>query len=83
MDLTLTKTLIQQLESVQTAIEAVLTSQSYEMEGRKLTRADLEMLQAREDRLEEKIRKYGPNYMIGQDTTPPRRGPVIKKAVWR
>lgn len=83
LGLTLTKTLIQQLELVQTAIEAVLTSQSYEIKGKKLTRADLEMLQAREERLEEKIRKYGPNYTISQDTTPPRRGPVMKKAVWR
>lgn len=75
-------TLIQQLISVQAAIEAVLTSQSYEMEGRKLTRADLEMLQNREDRLENKIRKHGPNYDITQDTTAPRRGIRVKKAVW-
>lgn len=64
------------------AIEAVLTSQSYEMDGRKLTRADLEMLQAREERLEEKIRKYGPNYDITQEQITPRRGPRVKKAVW-
>lgn len=75
-------TLLEQLTSVQTAIEAVLSSQSYEMDGRKLTRADLEMLQNREDRLETKIRKYGPHYDITQDTTAPRRGIRVKKAVW-
>lgn len=80
MDLTLT--LIAQLTSVQAAIEAVLSSQSYEMDGRKLTRADLEMLQAREERLEQKIRKYGANYDITQDITPPRTGIRMKKAVW-
>jgi hypothetical protein len=82
LDLTLA-TLIDQLKSVQAAIEAVLMSQSYEMEGRKLTRADLEMLQNREERLENKIRKYGPNYDITQDTTTvPRRGIRVKKATW-
>lgn len=76
-------TLIQELTEVKSAIKAVLTSQSYEMEGRKLTRADLEMLQNREERLEDKIRKYGPNYDITQDTTTvPRRGIRVKKAVW-
>lgn len=81
MDLTLT--LIQQLTSVQAAIEAVLSSQSYEMDGRKLTRADLEMLQAREDRLEDKIRKYGPDYDITQAQVKPRRGLRVKNVVPR
>ncbi|TDA64287.1 hypothetical protein E0765_06115 [Sulfuricurvum sp. IAE1] len=75
-------TLIQELTEVKAAIKAVLTSQSYEMEGRKLTRADLEMLQAREDRLEDKIRKYGPNYDITQEQVQARRGIRVKKAVW-
>jgi hypothetical protein len=79
----LTKTLLEQYELVQETIEAVMASQSYEINGRKLTRADLEMLQAREERLEAKIRKYGPNYKISEDTTPPRRGITIKKAVYR
>lgn len=81
MDLTLT--LIAQLASVQAAIEAVLSSQSYEMDGRKLTRADLEMLQVREDRIEEKIRKYGPNYDITQAQVTPRRGIRVKNVVPR
>lgn len=75
-------TLIQELTEVKAAIKAVLTSQSYEMEGRKLTRADLEMLQAREDRLENKIRKYGPDYDITQAQVQPRSGIRVKKAVW-
>lgn len=78
----MTKTLLEQLELVQTAIEAVLTSQSYSIDGKQLTRADLEMLQAREERLEIKIRKYGPHYRISEDVTPARQGISIKKAVY-
>jgi len=78
----LAKTLLEQLESVQNAIEAVLSSQSYKLNGREMTRADLGMLQAREERLESKIRRYGPNYKIDENTKA-RRGPVFKKAVWK
>jgi hypothetical protein len=78
----LAKTLLEQLESVQAAIEAVLSSQSYEMNGRKLTRADLEILYAREDRLEAKISRYGSDYIPGQNISA-RKGPVFKKAVYK
>jgi len=78
----LAKTLLQQLESVQTAIEAVLSSQSYKFGGRELTRADLDVLYAREDRLEAKINRYGPDHIPGQNVSV-RRGPVFKKAVWK
>lgn len=81
MDLTLA-TLIEELTDVKAAIKAVLASQSYEMDGRKLTRADLEMLQVREDRLEDKIRKHGPDYDITQAQITPRRGLRMKKARW-
>lgn len=77
----LAKTLLEQLESVQDAIEAVLSSQSYKLNGRELTRADLDLLQAREERLEAKIRRYGSDYIPGQNVKV-RRGPVFKKAVW-
>lgn len=76
------KTLLQQLESVQNAIDAVLSSQSYKMDGRELTRADLDVLYSREDRLEAKINRYGPDYIPGQNVSP-RRGIVIKKAVYK
>jgi hypothetical protein len=77
----LAKTLLEQLESVQAAIEAVLSSQSYKLNGREMTRADLDMLQAREERLEAKIYKYGPNYLIDANIKP-RKGFAMKKAVW-
>ena len=64
------KTLGQQLDAVQTAITAVETSQSYELEGRKLTRADLSTLYKREDSLIAKIEIHGSNYTPGQNTTP-------------
>lgn len=46
------KTTLEQLESVQTAIAAIEGgSQSYQLGDKRLTRADLGMLYAREDRL--------------------------------
>jgi len=66
----LAKTYGQQLDAVQTAIEAVETSQSYEFEGRKLTRADLQTLYSREDSLISKIEIHGRNYTPGQNTSP-------------
>lgn len=42
------KTYMEQLEEVQAAISAVLSAQEYWIAGRKLRRADLEWLQARE-----------------------------------
>lgn len=69
----MSKTLGEQLSAVQNAIEAVLTSQSYKLGGREMTRADLEVLYAREDRLEAKIEKYGCDYIPGQNKTPRRR----------
>lgn len=64
------KTLGQQLDAVQTAIDAVETSQSYEMEGKKLTRADLGELYRREARLISKIDMHGRNHTLGQNSTP-------------
>lgn len=66
----LAKTYGQQLDAVQTAIEAVETSQSYELDGRKLTRADLSTLYRREDDLISKIEIHGRNYIPGQNTSP-------------
>jgi len=78
----LAKTLGEQLESVQNAIEAVLSSQSYKLDGREMTRADLEVLYAREDRLEAKIDKHGRDYIPGQNTKP-RRGLRIRYGVYK
>ena len=50
------KTLAQQLDEVQTAITAVLAgSQSYQIDGQSVTRADLKDLYNREDQLERRI----------------------------
>jgi hypothetical protein len=43
----------EQLEQVQTAITAVLNGQSYTIDGRTFTRANLESLEKRETRLKE------------------------------
>lgn len=64
------KTLGQQLDAVQAAIEAVESSQSYEMNGRKLTRADLAVLYRREESLVSKIDAHGRDYIPGQNTQP-------------
>lgn len=52
------KTTSEQLESIQNAIEAVLSgAQSYTLDGRTVTRANLSSLEAREERLERKLAK--------------------------
>lgn len=58
MALTL-KTWGSQLQDVQQAIEAVLTSQRYEINGRMVQRADLEYLQKREEYLTAQYERYG------------------------
>ena len=45
------KTVAEQLEEVQAAISAVLLNQSYTLDGRSVTRANLEALQTREEYL--------------------------------
>jgi len=66
----LAKTLGQQLDAVQAAIEAAEGSQSYEFEDRKLTRADLATLYRQEKDLISKIEIHGRNYTPGQNTSP-------------
>lgn len=72
------KTLGQQLDAVQTAITAVESSQSYKLDGRELTRADLSTLYKREDDLISKIENYGRDYIPGQNTQPMRRGVNVR-----
>lgn len=64
------KSLGLKLDEIETAIDAVLGSQSYEMNGRKLTRADLNSLYAREDRLISQIELHGRDFIPGQNTKP-------------
>lgn len=68
----------QQLDAVQTAIASVQSSQSYEFEGRKLTRADLSTLYKREDDLISKIEIYGRDYTPGQNSKPMRRSVNVR-----
>jgi len=70
------KTLGEQLNEVQEAITAVLTSQSYKMNGRELTRADLSALEMREDRLFTLIEKYGDDYFPSKNTKVGMRVPI-------
>ena len=53
------KTWGQQLQEVQNAIEAVLTSQRYEINGRMVQRADLQFLQKREEYLTKQYERHG------------------------
>lgn len=67
------KTYGQMLDDVQAAISAVHSSQSYELDGRKLTRADLSTLYKEQSDLISKIENYGRDYIPGQNTKPTRR----------
>jgi len=49
----------QQLEEVQTAISKVMQNQRYSINGREFWKADLEMLQKREEYLVKKLQTYG------------------------
>ena len=53
------KTWGEQLVEVQTAISAALLSQSYDINGRSVTKADLEWLHKREDYLSQKLATEG------------------------
>ena len=63
------KTYGEQLEQVSNAIEAVMTSQRYEINGRMVQRADLEWLHKREDALIDKVSRYGANTILGNHQT--------------
>ena len=51
------KTTLEQLEEVQSAITAVMLSQSYTIAGQAITRANLPALQAREEKLLDRYKK--------------------------
>jgi hypothetical protein len=63
------KTTLEQLEEVQAAISAVMTGQSYSVNGRALTRADLKALTDRETMLLNRYNQEqgagGPSVNIG------------------
>ena len=69
------KSLKEQLESVQEAIDAIESgkTQSYELEGRKLTYVDLPTLYKREESLINRIEKYGGSFIPGQNSKPVAR----------
>ena len=74
------RSLGQQLDDVQSAIEAIETgrSQSYEIEGRKMTYLDLSSLYRRESALLKKIELHGRNFIEGQNSeAAPRRAKVV------
>jgi len=63
------KSTLEQLEEVQSAITAVMSGQSYSISGRSVTKADLDVLQAREDKLLMRYRREqgtgGPRINVG------------------
>jgi len=75
----LAKTLGQQLDRVQEAIDKLEsgTAQSYEIEGRKMTYLDLPALYKREEYLLKQIENYGRDYTPGQNTKPVRRNIIV------
>ncbi len=59
----------EQLEDTINAINAVQSSQRYELNGRSLQRADLQWLNQRYKMLVEKVEKYGKDAIVGRTTT--------------
>ncbi len=65
------KTTTEQLEELQNAISAVMAMQSYTLDGRTVTYANLANLEAREERLERKLAKENgkrPRVSVGKMT---------------
>jgi len=56
----------EQLEDVSNAINAVLSSQRYEINGRMVQRADLQWLNRRFEYLVDKVEKYGADAIVGR-----------------
>jgi acetyl-CoA carboxylase beta subunit len=73
----LAKTLGEQLEAVQTAIEQAEDRQEYGIADMSVKRASLKTLYDREERLLQKISQYGANYTPGTATITPRRANVV------
>ena len=71
------KTLGERLKSVQAAIEKAERSQSYEIDGRKLTRADLATLYKQEEKLIKEIEKYGEDYIPGEGGAAKRKSRIV------
>jgi len=63
------KTVGAQLEEVQLAITAVMSGQSYDIAGRKMTKANLAELTSREDTLINRGDKYGFDKVFNTTTT--------------
>jgi len=59
----------EQLEDVTKAINSVLSSQRYEINGRMVQRADLQWLNRRYEYLVDKIEKYGADTIISKIKT--------------
>lgn len=59
----------EQLADVVKAIEAVQTSQRYEINGRSVQRADLQWLNKRYEYLVSKVEAYGADTIMGNATT--------------
>ncbi len=59
----------QQLEEVQLAITAVMSGQSYDIAGRKMTKANLAELTSREDTLISRGDKYGFDKLFNTSTS--------------
>jgi len=66
------KTLGEQLDAVQKAIDVLESgkAQSYEIEGRRMTYVDLRILYEREEYLIKQIEKYGSSYIRGAQASP-------------
>lgn len=76
------KTLGEQLDEIQDSLSAVRKAISYQHGDREVKRSYDDLL-AEKEAILKKIERYGRDYVEGANTAPTRRGPTIKKAVWK
>lgn len=63
------KTYLESLQETQDAITSVMSGQEYELNGRRVKKADLEWLEKREIRLLEKVEAGFGNTIIGSQSS--------------
>jgi len=76
------KTLGAQLDEIENSLSKAREAISYKSGDNEVNRSYIQLISEKKEILA-KIARYGCDYIEGQNSAPARRGPRIKKAVWK
>lgn len=76
------KTLGEQLDEIETSLSAARSAMSYKDGGREVHRSYIQLRTEKEEILK-KIERHGRDFIEGQNTEPTRKGPRMRKAVFK